>query len=93
MSGNVARKGNQSDYEGLPYALLKHLDLALNVLGQKHDILLEIYKVHYNNYPEDSLEGGKNGFRETNQKAVANIQVRNYKDPNKGSDSRNNEGI
>lgn len=40
--------------------MLKHLDLALNVLGQKHDIiLLAIYKVYFNNYMEDTLEGGK----------------------------------
>lgn len=46
--------------------MLTHLDLALNVLGQKHDIFSTIYKVHYNNYMEDSLKGGKNGCKETN---------------------------
>lgn len=49
----------------LPYVMLKHFDLALNVLGWKQEIILAIYKVHYN-YMDNSLEGGKNGFWETN---------------------------
>lgn len=57
--------------------MLKHLDLAFNVLRQKHDTaVFTIYKVHSNNYMEDSLKGDKNGSRETDLKAITEIQVR-----------------